>query len=146
MIRKAKSGLLCLVSVFGLAMAGCGQGTADRSESLPAAAISSKEGHSDYYPGSDATGVVDKLQFYNHRNSDGSEYCAISAASKSIEGEVVIPQYYNGAPGTCIGSSAFCGCASLTSVEIPDSVTSKGDFAFGRCSALTTINYMGTME
>ena len=66
MIRKAKSGLLCLVSVFGLAMAGCGQGTADRSESLPAAAISSKEGHSDYYPGSDATGVVDKLQFYNH--------------------------------------------------------------------------------
>ena len=40
---------------------------------------------------------------------------------------------------TSIGYGAFHGCASLTDVTIPDSVTSIGDSAFVGCSSLTEI-------
>ena len=38
---------------------------------------------------------------------------------------------------TSIGSSAFDDCISLTSITIPDSVTSIGAYAFLACSSLT---------
>ena len=40
---------------------------------------------------------------------------------------------------TSIGSSAFSGCTSLTSVTIGNSVTSIGDSAFSDCASLTSI-------
>ena len=40
---------------------------------------------------------------------------------------------------TSIGNSAFCGCSSLTSIEIPNSVTSIGEGAFRLCTSLTGI-------
>ena len=38
-----------------------------------------------------------------------------------------------------IGSSAFSGCSGLTSINIPDGVTSIGDEAFCYCSGLTSV-------
>ena len=39
----------------------------------------------------------------------------------------------------CIGNSAFYNCSSLTSVTIPESVTSIGESAFCYCSSLTSV-------
>ena len=41
---------------------------------------------------------------------------------------------------TTIGGSAFSGCSALTSVNIPNSVTTTGGSAFSGCSALTSVN------
>ena len=41
---------------------------------------------------------------------------------------------------TTIGKSAFDSCDSLTSVNIPDSVTTIGEYAFRDCTSLTSVN------
>ncbi|MEE0918245.1 MAG: leucine-rich repeat domain-containing protein [Bacteroidales bacterium] len=41
---------------------------------------------------------------------------------------------------TNIPPSTFCVCSSLTSIDIPNSVTSIGDYAFSGCSSLTSID------
>ena len=46
---------------------------------------------------------------------------------------------------TSIGSCAFYKCTSLTSIEIPNSVTSIGKGAFYNCTSLTNISFNGTI-
>ena len=46
---------------------------------------------------------------------------------------------------TSIGESAFDRCKSLTSINIPNSVTSIGDSAFWGCKSLTSINIPGSV-
>ena len=45
---------------------------------------------------------------------------------------------------TSIGDSAFKGCTSLTSIEIPNSVIAICNYAFDECSSLTTITILAT--
>lgn len=58
---------------------------------------------------------------------------------KGTAADVTIPSRYKGKPVTMIGHAAFFNSA-VTSVTIPDSVTSIDDNAFGFCSQLTNIS------
>ena len=53
--------------------------------------------------------------------------------------EVVIPSTINGYPVTTIVYEAFARSSKLTSITIPDSVTSINDNAFENCKSLTSI-------
>ncbi len=44
---------------------------------------------------------------------------------------------------TSIGNGAFGTCTTLTSITIPDSVTSIGDWAFASCFSLTAVTFLG---
>ncbi len=60
--------------------------------------------------------------------------CSITLSGCSGLTSVVIPNSV-----TSIGYNAFKDCASLTSVEIPASVTSIGAFAFDGCGSLASM-------
>ena len=70
---------------------------------------------------------------------NGNTYRVISIANWAFSGcygltSVKIPNSV-----TSIGGSAFDACTGLTSVEIPNSVTSIGNHAFCDCSSLTSV-------
>ncbi|MDB4409153.1 leucine-rich repeat domain-containing protein [Akkermansiaceae bacterium] len=63
----------------------------------------------------------------------------ITDCDEAATGELVIPNTIGGNPVTSIGDFAFGRCTSLTSITIPNSVTSIGRFSFHECSSLTSI-------
>ena len=70
-------------------------------------------------------------------NADAKQAIVIAKSSGKYSGEVVIPEsveYYGTAYSVeSIGYRAFYNCSGLTSVTIPNSVTSIGDDAFWNC-------------
>ncbi len=66
-----------------------------------------------------------------------------NAQNNSYSGDVTIPESvtYEGMTYTvgAIGDYAFYYCSELTSIEIPNSITSIGMYAFGNCSGLTEV-------
>ena len=58
--------------------------------------------------------------------------------------KAVIPSAIGGKKVTAIENWAFDGCTGLTSITIPDSVTSIGDNAFSGCNSLTIYGNSGS--
>ena len=75
------------------------------------------------------------LQFYLQ---DDGTYIVSCGDAKHLS-SIVIPNTYKGGAVVGIDNSAFLGCSNLTSVVIPDSVTSIGASAFSGCSSLTSV-------
>ncbi|MDA7500190.1 leucine-rich repeat domain-containing protein [bacterium] len=59
---------------------------------------------------------------------------AITDCKTVAKGELVIPSKIEGLPVNSIGYAAFSDCTSLTSIIIPESVTSIGHHAFRRAT------------
>ena len=69
---------------------------------------------------------------------------SVEAESKEISGDITIPETVE-KDGytysvTMIPKAAFIGCKKLTSITIPDGVTSIGGWAFNRCLRLRNVN------
>ena len=82
-----------------------------------------------------------------YAGSQGLEYtvlsdttCAITGMGTCKDTELIISNYYGGYEVTEIGKSAFKDSSALTSVTIPDSVTSVNIRAFEGCRALASIS------
>ncbi len=58
---------------------------------------------------------------------------------------LVVPEELGGVNVTAIGGQAFQGCG-FTSVTLPDSIVSIGDFAFYSCASLSAINLPTSLE
>ncbi len=68
---------------------------------------------------------------YNVTSIEGNAFWSLFSCSSWIT-TISIPESV-----TSIGSSAFSGCSSLTTISIPEGVTSIGDYAFSGCDKLT---------
>ena len=87
-----------------------------------------------------ATGTVSAAQDGDFSYStSGSPAVATITGYTGVGGAITIPSTLGGYPTVAIGDYAFCFCSSLTSVTIPNSVTSIGTQAFYSCSSLTSV-------
>ncbi len=76
--------------------------------------------------------------YYN--NSDNWENGVLYIGKHLIKVKKTVSGTYEIKYGTkTITELAFSGCTSLTSISIPDSVTSIGDYAFYNCTGLTSV-------
>ena len=71
--------------------------------------------------------------------SIGGGTSSSTAVPTSTSGAITIPSTLGGKSVTSIGEFAFLRCSGLTSVTIPDSVTSIESYAFSLCSGLTSV-------
>ena len=70
--------------------------------------------------------------------SNDKTYCTVTGYD-GTDTAVIIPESVDGIPVTKIAASAFIDKQKITSITVPDSVTSIGDRAFYGCTSLTSV-------
>ena len=80
--------------------------------------------------------------------SEGLDMVLISEGEYTVSGigtctdtEILIPTTYNGLPVVSVEASAFLDKTSITSVVLPDGITSIGENAFNGCESLTSVTF-----
>lgn len=63
-----------------------------------------------------------------------------TAVSKTIKGNIVVPDLIAGYPVVGLAAYAFNGCTQITSLTLPETVKTIGNSAFESCTALTSVN------
>lgn len=79
--------------------------------------------------------------YYTVTNGEAS----ITDLPTGTTGDVFVPSEINGYPVTSISRRAFDNC-NITSVNIPNSVSSIGEYAFNYCAAMTNITIPNSVE
>ena len=92
-------------------------------------------------------GVAWTYRVTNGEASIGCGLCLCPAIDDSClpSTAITIPSFLGGCKVTSIGEWAFHKCSRLTSVTIPDTVTSIGDSAFADCRDLTNVTIPGSV-
>ena len=70
---------------------------------------------------------------------EGTDHTVTGIGTRAFSGETTITSITIPSSVTSIGNQAFSDCSSLTSITIGDGVTSIGSYAFSGCSSLTSI-------
>lgn len=81
--------------------------------------------------------TIDGISYY-HCLDEGNDYWVVRGAVQEIT-EASIKSEIDGIPVTCIDTKAFYQSSNLTTVTIPDGVTSIGEYAFYECQNMTSI-------
>jgi len=76
--------------------------------------------------------------------NDGPAYSVSKGTATAAE--IVIPEVYSGRPVVMIAEKGFSSYTRMTSITIPNSVTSIGNSAFSGCTGLTSVTFNGIIS
>lgn len=85
--------------------------------------------------------VVSNVRFSGiYQYKDCGDYAEIMATSTTAEGAIEVPAEIDGLPVKSIGEHGLAGLSKVTSIKLPDTITTIGKQAFSYNTALETIN------
>ena len=84
-------------------------------------------------------------QYFTFTLLENDTYEIVAKDVDNMPSRIAIPSGYSSKAVTAIGYNAFSMCYNLTSVQIPTSITSIGEYAF-RCSGLTDVIFCNNSQ